>query len=599
MAGELSFISGNRSAKVTAAQRSQQLHRSLFILLVATTLISVCGLRLVQLQLVENSYHSRLADKNRIALIPIPSDRGNILDRQGKLLAANRIARSVYLSPREQSEQQWQATAAKLGPILNIAPEEILSKLKQAGFRSAMPVRISRNLNLNAFVTLAEQTEQFPGLQIWAESSRYYPNTNLAAHVLGYIGEATLDDLKAHPEYPMGMIVGQAGIEQLADNTLRGVWGGQMVEMDVKGQPVKTLGMKPATAGEPLQVTLDLELQKTAEKGLGNRRGAVVVLDVKTGAVLALASGPTFDPNLFTRHISKTDWEKLQNQDKPFLNRALQGYAPGSTFKIVTTTAGLQSGKFSPDSTLGTSAYINLGGHLFHEHGGSGYGVIGFRDALAFSSNTFFYQVGLTAGPEEISKWGRRLGIGDATNLNTLGLDGGNPGAIPTPAEKEKLYGEPWYGGDTVSMAIGQGLVQVTPLEMALMVAAIANGGYRLKPHLLASQTHTPQMQPEKTGLYPSTLSIIKSGLTAVVQQGTARRLNDGSIPLTAGKTGTAEVPGQPDNSLYVGFGPVNKPQIAIAVVVESGGYGAESAVPIAHEVYKTYFKGEKGKGKR
>jgi penicillin-binding protein 2 len=462
-----------------------------------------------------------------------------------------------------------------------------------------MPVRISRNLNLNAFVTLAEQTEQFPGLQIWAESSRYYPNKSLAAHVLGYIGEATKADLKAHPEFPMGMIVGHSGIERSADSTLRGVWGGQMVEMDAAGKPVKTLGLKSAQAGDSLQLTLDLDLQKTAEKALGDRRGAVVVLNVKTGAVLTLASGPTFDPNLFTRRISKTEWEKLQNQDKPFLNRALQGYAPGSTFKIVTTTAALQSGKFSPDSMVGTYAFINLGGHLFHEHGGGGYGVIGFRDALAFSSNTFFYQVGLTTGPEQISKWGHRLGIGEATNLNTLGLEGGNPGAIPTPAEKEKLYGEPWYGGDTVSMAIGQGLVQVTPLEMALMTAAIANGGYRVKPHLLASQTSEPQMKPEKIGLYPSTLSIIKSGLTAVVQQGTARRLNDGSIPLTAGKTGTAEVPGQQDNSLYVGFGPVNKPEIAIAVVVESGGYGAESAVPIAHEVYKTYFRGQRAAGRR
>jgi penicillin-binding protein 2 len=288
--------------------------------------------------------------------------------------------------------------------------------------------------------------------------------------------------------------------------------------------------------------------------------------------------------------MTQPEWQRLQAEDKPFLNRSLQGYPPGSTFKIVTATAGIESGKLAPDSTLATAAYINVGGVQFHEHGG-GYGVIGFRDAFAVSSNTFFYQVGLTAGPEQISKWGKRLGIGEVTDL---GLEGGNPGSLPTPNEKEKLYGEPWYAGDTVSMAIGQGLVQVTPLEMAVVVSAIANGGMRVKPHLLASQTQIAAMQPEKTGLQPSTIATIQAGLAAVVQQGTAQQLNDGSIPPTAGKTGTAEVLGQRDNAVYVGYGPVNNPKIAIAVVVENGGFGAESAVPIAHQIFKTYFKAGK-----
>jgi penicillin-binding protein 2 len=540
-----------------------------------------------QLQIIQGQYNRQRAEQNRIALIPIPSDRGNILDRNGKLLAANRLSRSVYLRPREQSKEEWKQTAERLSPILKIPAGEILDKLQQAGYRSAMPVRISRNLALNAFITLAENASHFPGLEIRGESSRYYPNGKIAAHVLGYLSEATEADMKAHPDYPLGMLVGQMGIERLADRKLQGTWGGQLVEVDATGREVNDLGLKPPISGESVILTLDLDLQKTAERALGNRRGAVVVLDVKTGAILALASSPTFDPNLFTRRISKADWERLQTQDNPFLNRALQGYPPGSTFKVVTAMAGMQSGKFSPNSALMTYAAINLGGHLFHEHGNSGYGVLGFRDALAFSSNTFFYQVGLSTGPEAIAQWSRQLGIG----TTDLGLSGGSHGIVPTPAEKEKLFKEPWYGGDTVSMSIGQGLVQATPLELAVIYAAIANGGWRVKPHLLRSQTNEADTRPKKIGINPAVLSVIRDGLTAVVQEGTARRLNDGSIPLTAGKTGTAEVLGQRDNSLFAGFGPVAKPQIALAVVVENGGYGAEAAVPIAHEIYKTYFK--------
>jgi len=557
-------------------------------------LMGGCLVRLAYLHLWEGERNRDLADKNRIALIPNSPDRGNILDHSGKLLAANRLSRSVYLSPRERSPQQWDAIAPQLSAILHIPSDEILAKLKQAGYRSAMPVRVSRNLSSAAFIVLAEYADQFPGVEIRAESSRYYPHGSLAAHVLGYISEVTADNLKAHPDYTPGMLVGQTGVERIADETLRGTWGGQLVEVDARGEPVKILGTKAPKSGSSLQLTLDLDLQKTAELALKNRRGAVVVLDVKTGAVLALASGPNFDPNLFTRSISKAEWQTLQHQDQPFLNRALQGYAPGSTFKIVTTTAGIQSGKFSPDSILQTAAFINLGGHLFHEHGDAGYGAIGFREALAVSSNTFFYQVGLAAGPEQIAKWGHRLGIGEVTNL---GLEGGSHGLIPTPAQKEKLFGEPWYAGDTVSMSIGQGLVQVTPLELAVVASAIANGGYRVKPHLLASQTNAPAMLPESIGLNPATIAVIRDGLTAVVREGTASRLNDGSIPLTAGKTGTAEVPGQKDNALFVGFGPVSKPQIAVAVVVENGGFGAESAVPIAHEIYKVFFKSMNGKG--
>ncbi len=585
MAREFSFSSPKPSADITLPRSS----RSAVLMALVTVLMSVSVARLVQLQVLHGEENRQRAEQNRLRPVPIISDRGNILDRNGKLLAANRLSRSVYLWPKEQPQQKWPQTAAKLSSLLNIPASDILKTLEKAGYKSPMPVRVSQDLNSKAFLALAERASEFPGVEIRAESNRNYPHGELAAHILGYIGEASQEDLKANPQYPMGMIVGKMGLERQINDRVAGVWGKRLVEVDATGSELRELGINPPIAGEPVQLTLDLDLQKTAEKALGNRRGGVVVLDVKTGAVLAMASGPKFNPNLFTGRITEADWQRLQAQDKPFLNRALLGYPPGSTFKIVTATAGMESGKFPPNSVLVSSSSLNLGGIDFYEHG-AGYGPIGFSDAFAYSSNTFFYQMGVAVGPEEISKWAHRLGIGETTDLNLLGLDQGSHGSVPTPAEKLKLYGDDWYLGDTVTMAIGQGLVLVTPLEMAVMVAAIANGGYRVKPHLLASQTNTPATLPEPTGMKRETIETIRKGLIAVVQKGTAQQLNDGSIPLTAGKTGTAEVLGQEDNANYVAYGPVNDPQIAIGIVVENGGFGAVSAVPIAHEIFKTYF---------
>ncbi|MDX2216386.1 MAG: penicillin-binding protein 2 [Oculatellaceae cyanobacterium bins.114] len=570
-----------------AVSRDHLTRRALIFMFVVTAFMSAHLFRLTQLQLVEGAYNRQRAEQNRVRLVPIPADRGNITDRHGRLLASNQLSRAVYLWPRQQTPTQWQTTAAQLETVLQIPAAEIMARLEQAGYDSPLPVRISQQLSPTAFVALAEKSAQLPGVEIVAGSVRYYPHGSLASHVLGYIGEATEADMAANPAYPNGMIVGQMGIERIANAQLEGVWGSRLVEVDARGKESRILGANPAVGGNPIQLTLDLELQKAAERALNNRQGAVVALDVKTGAVLVLASGPNFNPSIFTRRVTQAEWQGLQEGSQPFLNRALQTYPPGSTFKIVTATAGMESGKISPNSTLNTSAFISLGGIKFWEHGNHGYGAIGFRKALAVSSNTFFYQVGLRAGPEAIAKWGHVLGIGTTSNM---GLEGGTHGLLPTPEDKEKLYGEPWYGGDTVSMSIGQGVVQVTPLELAVMVSTIANGGRRVHPHLLTSETTMPAMQPEATGIKPETINAIRSGLIAAVQEGTARRLNDGSIPLTAGKTGTAEVVGRQPHALFVGYGPVSDPQIAIAVIVENGGYGGVAALPVAHEIYKAFF---------
>lgn len=593
MQRQMSSISGFRASDTslgeTPKKQSRPIQRAIVLMLIATGLLSMHVSRLVQLQLVEGKQNRERAENNRVRLVPMPANRGHVIDRLGKLLAGNNLARSVYLWPKEQTPEQWKVTADKLSPLLKIPAKEILEKIKQVDPLSYRPVRLRQAMPPEVFVPLSEQVGQLPGVEVRPEARRYYPEGSLAAHVLGYIGEATQADLKAHPEYPMGMIVGQMGIEASSNSKIAGVWGDRLIEVNAQNQELRLMGETPPKPGESMQLTIDLEMQKAAEKALGNRRGAVVALDVKTGGVLVLASHPTFDPNLFTRKMTKDEWETLQDPENPFLNRAMQGYPPGSTFKIVTSVAGMESGKFSPDSIVGTSSYITVGGIDFNEHSG-GYGDIGFREALAFSSNTFFYQIGMSAGPEQISKWGHRLGIGKDTDLKLLGLGGGQYGQIPTPEEKEKIYKEPWYAGDTVTMSIGQGLVLVTPLEAAVMVSSIANGGNRVKPHLLASMTGTPETKPVPTGMKPSTVAVIKEGLVAVVTEGTGRGLNDGSIPLTGGKTGTSEIIGQQDHSLYVAFGPAEKPEIAIAVVVENGGFGSMAAAPIAKDVFQAYF---------
>ncbi len=576
-------------SQTTPAQIARKrLPKSILVVLIFSTLMAGCVYQLIKIQIINGQEYQHRAESNRIRPIPVPSDRGNIFDRHGKLLVANRLARAVYLWPREQSPQQWQKQAASLAAVLNIPKQEILAKLETAGYQSRLPIVIYRNLTLETFMTLSELNLR--GVEIRSESNRLYPHQTLASHVLGYVGEATREELEANPDYPMGMIVGKMGIEKLANDQLRGIWGSRLVEVNAKGEELQELGLDEPRSGDSIQSTLDLEVQKAAEKALGNRRGAVVALDVKTGEVLAMASAPTFNPQIFTRRVNSNEWKKLQGEDQPFLNRALQGYPPGSAFKIVTAAAGMESGKFTPSSTLMTSAYITVGGIQFHEHSG-GYGVIGFREALAYSSNTFFYQVGMAAGVEAIATWANRLGIGETTNLRLLGLEGGHTGSVPTPEQKQALYGEPWYTGDTVSMAIGQGLVLTSPLELAVMVSSIANGGMRVKPHLLATQTGTEATKPEPTGLHPETVAAIRQGLVAVVQEGTGRRLNDGSIPLTAGKTGTSEVVGQASHAVYVGYGPASDPQVAIAVVVENGGYGGVTAAPVAHQVFQAYFR--------
>lgn len=563
--------------------------RALILSMIISVPITALAFRLAQLQLVEGTQFRDRAEDNRSRRRPIPAERGPILDRQGKVLATSRLARSAYLSPMRQSLAAWQQFLTPLAGQLDRPVPAILTEIADRQ-RSGNddPIRIARSISPRAFVILAEQNAQTAGVWIQSESSRSYPNGQVAAHIIGHIGEADPDDLKANPSLPYGAIVGRTGVERLADDRLLGTWGFDRIESDAKGELGEVLDRTDPIAGDPVQLTLDLPTQRAAAAALAGHRGAAVAIDIKTGGIVAMASNPSFDPNWFVDRITGTEWKALQAPDRPLLNRALQGYPPASTFKIITSIAGMESGAYNPNSRIQTSAAISLGGHLFREHSGSGYGAIGFRDALAYSSNTFYYQIGIKIGPEAIAKWGKILGIGQPLKL---GLGGGTVGSLPTPAEKQKLYGQPWYGGDTVSMSIGQGLVLATPLELATVVATVVNGGNRVVPHLLASQVNDPEMKPQPTGINPATLQVVRQGLVDTVKKGTAKILGDGSIPLSGGKTGTAEVPSGRSNAMFVGFAPADRPEIAVAIAVENAGYGGAVAAPIAKEMYRAYFR--------
>jgi len=550
-------------------------------------LLGALGGRLFQLQILEGAHNRQLAENNRIRLIPKPPERGRIYDRRSRLLATNRLAYAIYLWPIAQSETNWQPIIQKLADLTGIPAAEIRQKIQKEGYNSPNLVKIASNISPRLITYLAEHNGEFPGIQVEPEAVRYYPHGDVAAHVLGYTGEITDQELATREDkgYRLGDTIGKMGAEFAFESYLRGSWGGQQVEVDGMGRVLRVIGQKPPIPGGSIQLTIDLDLQKAAEEALGDARGAVVALNPHNGEILALVSHPSFDPNVFSSPISQATWERLNSEDKPFINRALQGYPPASTFKIVTTVAGLESGKFTPHSVLPTYSYLDLGGLLFWEHNQAGFGTIGFREALAYSSNTFFAQVGRTIGVGELEKWGRKLGLGEFSGIELEREEA--EGLFPNPQWKEKSFHQPWYVGDTINLSIGQGDLQTTVLQVAVMTGAIANGGYQVRPHLLLDKNSL--VNPKSPiGMQPSTLAVVQQGLADVVDFGTGAGLAT-TIPF-AGKSGTAEVPPRASHAWFTAYAPRHKPEIVVVALVENAGRGGSTvAGPIVAAVINAY----------
>ena len=571
--------------------------QSTFVILFTLLMLSGIGARLVYLQIVQGAKHRQRAESNRVRTIPKQPERGNIFDRNGKLLASTRYPRSVYLWPMSHRKSSWSVVGPRLAQILEISEAEIEKTLEESAVNPSSLIRIARNLNEAQVTALKEYEKELPGVEINTEAVRYYPYGKELAHVLGYTREITAEQLekKKAQGYRLGDVMGQMGIEKAYEKLLRGEWGGQQIEVDGSGKPLRVLGTKQAKSGNDLHLTIDLETQIAAEKALGNRNGAIVAIDPKNGAILAMVSHPGFDPNIFSKQkLSQKDWESLQGSEHPLVNRAISVFPPASTFKIVTTTAALESGQFSPDTVLQTYGSLTIGGTRFGEWNHAGFGPLGFVGALQWSSDTFFYQIGKRIGGPTLISWTRKYGFGQKTGFEFTTEEA--KGLVPDENWKQKVWKRDWTVGDTINMSIGQGALQTTPLQVAVMFAVPANGGYRVQPHLLKDNEEAKSWR-ESLNLKPTTVNVLRAGLRKVVSEGTGKVLNTPTLPPVAGKSGTAEAwrRGVKENHAWFGaYAPADKPEILVVAFAEhSGGGGGSVAAPMILAVMEKHFAGK------
>ena len=570
-----------------SARHSGMGHQPAWLLAVVLLFSGAMVARLAWLQLVHGTENRARADDNRIRLMPRSPIRGRLLDRNGAVLATSRLTYNLYIQPREVDDAAWPALRDRLVTVIGMPAAELDQKRRSGANAEGFRIELAGPLTPEQVLRFREQSTALKGAEVDVDVLRSYPHGRLAAHVLGYTSGITEEEYKElEPRgYRIRDRVGRSGVEKAYESHLRGEWGGQQVEVNAAGQVQRILGDKPARAGKDLRLTLDLPLQLAAERALdGVRKGAIVAMDPQTGAIRAMASRPTFDPNVFSPGPTTAQWAALNAPDSPLLNRAFQGFPPASTFKIITSIAALESGLYSPSSKVMTMNSFCYAGLCYRDHGA--HGAIGFPMALAVSSNTFYYQVGLKIGPDPLFSAARRLGYGRLTGIELKGEE--TPGLLGDQAWKKAVLGEPWTPVDTITSSIGQGALLVTPVQMARLYAAVANGGWLVVPHLVERPTPRTWI-----GLKPANLAVVRDGLRQVVTNGTATILNDPSLPPVAGKTGTGEDPPRPDHAWFGGYAPANKPNLVIIAFGEnSGGYGGTVAAPMVKALMTTWFKG-------
>jgi penicillin-binding protein 2 len=465
-----------------------------------------------------------------------------LLDRKGRVLATSKLTYSLYLEPRLVSDADWPELRNRLASLLNLDPLLLDQRRDRGTDRDGYRTTLMLDLKPEQVLRFREQALALRGAQVDVDILRFYPHGSLAAHALGYTQPITDSEYDTLVEkgYKIRDRIGRTGVEAAYETHLRGKWGGQMLEVNAMGEVQRNLGDRPSESGQDLTLTLDLDLQRAAEQALADKPGgAVVALEAKTGAVLALASKPGFDPNFFSKLITtQKEYDALfLNPNKPLLSRAMNPYDPGSTWKPVTAMAGMESGKFPPTTKLQTKACITYGGHCFPDHNGAGFGQIGYADALRFSSNTFFYQVGVGVGSRALKQAANQLGFQQKTGIEidweeSVGLVGDEDWA-----ENGRGWADPgstpWIPEDMASASIGQSVVQITPLQLARAYAVFANGGWLVTPHLAKGEIDWMAPQHRRAVLIkPSTLETIRKGLRKVVEDGTGYGLNGAGIPL-------------------------------------------------------------------
>jgi penicillin-binding protein 2 len=558
--------------------------------LISSVLLGGVGSRLAYLQLQQGQANRERAENNRIRILPKPPVRGNLFDRHGKVLATARLTHAAYIWPKSQRNPQHILNLDRLSSILDISRTDLEKRINKGDENPSTLIRIARSLTPAQIIALEEYKDELTGIEVDVESVRYYPNGKTGAHILGYTGELTAEEYleKRSQGYRLGDVLGKMGVEATYESRLRGEWGGLQLEVNGSGKVLQILGQKEAKPGEDVTLTLDLKLQKAAEVALGKQKGAIVAIDPRDGSVRAMVSYPSFDPNVFSAPITLATWKKLQAEGNPFINRALQGFPPASTFKVVTATTGLESGKFPPNTILNTFAALQVGGTAFGEWNHAGFGPIGYIRAMAMSSNTFHGQIGRGVGGPALIAMARRYGFGQKTGIE---LEEETPGLIADNDWKRRNFRNwDWTVGDTVNMSIGQGFTLATPLQIAVMFSVPANGGYLVKPHLLLEDKDTKTWR-HSLNLKPATMNTLRTALRAVVAEGTGKAVSVAYLPPVAGKSGTAEAPPGKAHTWFGGFAPFNKPEIVVVAFAEhSGGGGGKVAAPMVRQVLEAYF---------
>lgn len=575
--------------------------RYLYWILIGIFVVLIC--RLVYLQLVAGDYYHSLAEGNRLRAIPIAAMRGIMYDRNGQILVGSRPSFMVTYVPTKDGMTDDELK--KLSRLIN-QPEDKLREKIQKVKSAYVPTVLATDLTQDIVTKIEEQRNELPGISVDVQPIRYYPYNEMAAQIFGYVGQIDEEDmkrLKGQEGVSNITQIGRAGLESYYDDILRGKDGGRQVEVDAAGTPVKEMERKNPTAGHNIHLTIDLNLQQAAEdamdkqiaNGIGTHGIAAVAIDPNTGAVLAMASRPAFNPNWFTRGITAKEWTQINdNPYHPMENRAIAGeYPPGSTFKLITGSAALELKKVTPDEMI-----FDSGRHWLvdmRNAGGEALGWINFTEALSKSDNVYFYEMGRRVGIEKLAEYARMFGMGKKTGI---ALRGEASGLVASEEYKKKNFNQDWYLGDTFNSAIGQGFQLVTPLQAAMIVSEVANGGIQYRPFIvnrIDNLDGTPYkiFAPEQIGTLAvsrSTLDLVREGMRNVTEEGTAGSLFAGFPIQVAGKTGTAENFGGVDHGWFVAYAPYNHPRIVIAVLVEQGGYGGVASGPIVKMMLEEYF---------
>ncbi|HEX7055044.1 MAG TPA: penicillin-binding protein 2 [Burkholderiales bacterium] len=580
--------------------------------------------RFVYLQVIQHDVYEAKAEDNRISIVPVTPNRGLIVDRNGVVIARNYSGYTLEIFPERVKDLE--GTIDRLAELVDIQPRDRARFRKLlAETRNAESLPIRSRLSDEEVARFAVNRYRFEGVEIKARLFRQYPFGEVASHVVGYMGRINEDDQRRLEELDLAAnyrgtdFIGKAGIEATYEQELHGTTGFEQVEIDAAGRGIRTLSRTPSQPGNNVTLTLDMRLQQVAEAALGERRGAIVAVDPWTGGVLALVSKPGFDPNLFVDGIDPQYWAELNDSpDKPLNNRAIAGlYPPGSTLKPFMALAALETGKRRPSSSIVDPGYFDFGGRRFRDDKVGGHGVVDLYKSITESCDTYYYQLANDMGIDAIARFLGPLGFGSRTGID---LAGEASGVLPSPEWKMRRYRRPeqqrWYAGETISIGIGQGYNAYTPVQLASTLATLLNGGSIYKLHLLAhiDNPHTGErraVQPELLGrvaLRPENVAFIKRAMAGVVKEGTAARAFDKVGYTVGGKTGTAQVVAMKqnekydetkvherhrDHSLFIAFAPLESPRIALAVVVENGGFGARTAAPIARTVLDYFMLGK------